>query len=50
MKSHPIPAGVEINPNRPWTPDDIAGYSGEVVSAMKVLGASAALRTVGPPS
>lgn len=37
MKSHPIPAGVEVNPNRPWTPDDISGYSGEVVSAMKVL-------------
>lgn len=44
MKSHPIPAGVEVNPNRPWTPDDIAGYSGEVVSAMKVL--EPLLRTV----
>ncbi|EMM7672421.1 hypothetical protein RIM32_001057 [Pseudomonas aeruginosa] len=37
MKNRPIPAGVEVNPNRPWTPDDIAGYSGEVVSAMTVL-------------
>lgn len=37
MKKHPIPAGVGINPNRPWTPDDITGYSDDVVNAILVL-------------
>ncbi|EPM7289739.1 TPA: hypothetical protein ACQGQ1_000915 [Pseudomonas aeruginosa] len=37
MKNRPIPAGVEINPGRAWTPDDVTGYSEEVESAIKVL-------------
>ncbi|RPP76712.1 hypothetical protein IPC1152_19785 [Pseudomonas aeruginosa] len=37
MKNRPIPAGVEINHGRAWTPDDVTGYSEEVESAIKIL-------------
>lgn len=37
MKSYLIFVGVEINFNWFWMFDDIVGYSGEVVSVMKVF-------------
>lgn len=37
MRTQPHPEGVEINPHRPWGPQDVQGYSAEVVKAMNLL-------------
>ncbi len=37
MRAYPHPEGVVINPQRPWGPQDVKGYSEEVVNAMKML-------------
>lgn len=37
MRTQPHPEGVVIDSQRPWGPQDVKGYSEEVVNAMNLL-------------